>query len=288
MARVESNTLENASWRIDWDGDGAPDSLTAQDANFDGDQSAVLTGYDDWAHIRLDQISANGITGGSDDFVFLVGSDELASIIGSDDFNYLIGGDDFNFLIGGDELASIIGGDELAMLIGGDELAMLIGGDDLNSLIGADDMAVLIGSDELASIIGSDDLASIIGSDQEELTYRGAKELGRVAPYQLTACVVGAPGCLQAPKNSPLFGKVNVSHQASTVGHVLQYLHQRKKAGDPDSAYVDVGTSQTNSFIDPANLNQNQAVTYRTRAFFDDPPSSSGWSRPVTITPTKP
>ena len=144
MARVESDTLVNGILEIDWNGDRTPDSLTVQDANFDGDlsDSAIFTGYDDWANIRLDQISANGITGGSDDFVFFVGSDELVSFVGSDDFAYLIGGDELNFLIGGDELASLIGSDELVMMIGSDELAMLIGSDDLASLIGSDDMAV--------------------------------------------------------------------------------------------------------------------------------------------------
>ena len=109
-----------------------------------------------------------------------------------------------------------------------------------------------------------------------------------MAPYQLTACVVGNPGCMQAPKNSPLFGKVNVRHQASTVGHILHYQWQRKKATDPDSAYEDVGTSPTNSFVDPANLPRNQAVTYRGRGVFDDGlPALSPWSRPVTITPSQ-
>jgi hypothetical protein len=292
MTRVLSDTFDQLSgWKIDWD--GQPSTASAvQDVTFNGTPNETLSGYNDWANIRLNQISANGITGGSDDFVFLVGSDELASIIGSDDFVTLIGSDEFVSLIGGDELASLIGGDELAVMIGSDDLAALIGSDDFVSLIGADDLAMLIGSDDLASIIGSDELATIIGgddmavligSDHAELTYNGAKEMGRPAPSGLRPCIVGTPGCFaNVQPYSSNYHRVAVLFDASPYGHVAAYEVQRKRNDVPGAQYEDVGTTQSNVFIDPEEL-PKLSFSYRIRARFDDPAGRSHWSTPGTI-----
>jgi hypothetical protein len=292
MARVVSATLAGNHWNVDWNGDGGLDASNAQDATFDGTPGEVFPGYDDWLNIRLDQISANGITGGSDDFVFFVGSDDLISFVGSDDFAYLIGSDDLNFLIGSDELASLIGSDELVMMIGSDDLASLIGSDDLASLIGSDDLAVLIGSDDLAVFIGSDDLAVLIGSDQEEVTYRAGLD-SRAPPYELTGCVIGTAGCVQASPTTPLH-RVALDWTAANVGHVVAY-HVERKRGNASSSnpYVPIATSPTNAYLDIEELPDGIPFTYRVRAEFDDPPSCvaspgscprSGWSDPTTIT----
>jgi hypothetical protein len=245
MARVESDTFDD-NWYIDWDGDQET-AAAAQDANFDGSLSTTLSPYNDWANIRLNQISANGITGGSDDFVFMVGSDELAAIIGSDDFVSIIGSDELAAIIGGDDLVAMIGGDELAFMIGSDDFVSLIGsddfvsiigGDDLSFIIGGDDFTFIIGGDDLAAIIGGDDLAAIIGSDdQEEITYRGAQDAARGAPYELTACIVGEADCVTAQPYTPEYHRTRIGWTASTVGHVDHYQVQRKRTGAPDASY---------------------------------------------------
>jgi hypothetical protein len=282
MVRVVSETFDAQNgWYIDWDADGVVDNPSpAQDVNFDGhtdvngSYSDAFTGYNDWANIRLDQISANGLTGGSDDFVFMVGSDDLVSLVGSDDFPNLIGTD---------ELTQLIGTDELLMLIGSDDFPNLIGTDDFVSLVGTDDFFSLIGTDEMPQLIGSDDLASLIGSDQHaELTYKGAQQLGPAAPYQVSACIVGTTGCHEdvAPFTL-LFHRDAVSWQASTVGHVAYYEVQRKRADIQNGSWVDVGQSTTNSIIDTAVL-PKLLFLYRVRAHFDDPVSTSAWAYLMT------
>ena len=84
-----------------------------QDANFDGALSQTFSGFNDWANIRLDQISANGLGGGTEDFMLVSSAaDDLISFGGDDLVSF--GGDDLVSL-GGDDLISL-GGDDLLVL----------------------------------------------------------------------------------------------------------------------------------------------------------------------------
>ena len=126
------STRQTGEWTIDWDGDQQVDQAPAdQDANFDGALSQPFFGFNDWANIRLDQISANGLGGGSEDFM-------LFSAVAADDL-VTLGGDDL-VTLGGDDLIVIwpattwssLGGDDL-LVLAGDDLLVLAGDDDLIS-----------------------------------------------------------------------------------------------------------------------------------------------------------
>jgi len=105
MARVVSDNLDSQAntWYIDWDGDRAVDNPSAaQDVNLDGVLNQTFSGYNDWEHVRLDQISANGLTGGNEDYLILFGSiagDDPWALAGDDPF--ALAGDD-PFALAGD------------------------------------------------------------------------------------------------------------------------------------------------------------------------------------------
>ena len=179
MARVVSDTInqQTGEWSIDWDGDQQVGQAPAnQDSNFDGALSQPFSGFNDWANIRLDQISANGLGGGSEDFMLFsaVAADDLVTL-GGDDL-VTLGGDDL-VVMAGDDLVSF-GGDDL-LVLAGDDLLVLAGDDDLINFAGDD--LVSLGGDDLVTL-GGDDLIVMAGDVQPEPTYAGAKGLGRTAP----------------------------------------------------------------------------------------------------------
>ena len=247
----------------------------AQDVNFDGlgqslppSYSDTFTGYNDWANIRLDQISANGLKGGLEDLVFL-----------------------------DDEFISLTGDDEFISLTGDDEYISLTGDDEFISLTGDDEFISLTGDDEYINLTGDDEYINLTGDD--EPTYKGTQELGPAAPYELVACIVGEAGCFNQVERkdlpdlsgvqpfTPQYHRVAVGWRPTTVGHVNHYQVQRKRADAPDSSYADVGDtgSPTDNFIIDGDVLPKLAFTYRVRAHLDDPsPAMSPWSyMPVTI-----
>jgi hypothetical protein len=273
MARVLSDPTTytaQSGWKIDWDGGG--EAVQPQDANFDGSASSFV-GFNDWANIRLNQISAGGLGGGTEDFVLVANpaADELFGLGGDDLFG--LGGDEL-FVLGGDDLFGL-GGDDLFGL-GGDELFGL-GGDGLFAL----------GGDDLFGL-GGDDLFGLGGDAQPEPTYAGAKGLGRTEPSELSACTlrapneVGANGCSDetAQPFTPQYHRVRVSWTAATVGHLdpnLGYEVQRKRADIQNGTWEAVGSTTTNHIVDSAILPRLLFV-YRVRAHFDDPTGASAWS----------
>jgi hypothetical protein len=289
MARVVSPGFAQTGWYIDWNGDqpplplgGQPDNPSpVQDVNFDGlgqslppSYSDTFTGYNDWANIRLDQISANGLKGGLEDLIFL-----------------------------DDEFISLTGDDEFISLTGDDEYISLTGDDEFISLTGDDEFISLTGDDEYINLTGDDEYINLTGDD--EPTYKGTQELGPAAPYELVACIVGEAGCFnQAERNDlpdlsgaqppnspyqpfkPLYHRVAVGWRPTTVGHVNHYQVQKKRADAPDSSYVDVGDtgSPTDNFIIDEEVLPKLMFTYRVRAHLDNPAAISPWSYvPVTI-----
>ena len=171
MARVVSDTInqQTGEWSIDWDGDKQVDQAPPdQDSNFDGALSQPFSGFNDWGNIRLDQISANGLGGGSEDFMLFsaVAADDLVTL-GGDDL-VTLGGDDL-IAMAGDDLVSL-GGDDL-LVLAGDDLLVLAGDDDLINFAGDD--LVSLGGDDLVTL-GGDDLIVMAGDVQPEPTYAGA------------------------------------------------------------------------------------------------------------------
>ena len=277
MARVVSGTTRTT--RASGPSIGmATDRLTGhpnQDANFDGATSQPFSGFNDWANIRLDRISANGLGGGSEDFMLFsaVAGDDLVTL-GGDDL-VTLGGDDL-IVMAGDDLVSL-GGDDL-LVLAGDDLLVLAGDDDLINFAGDD--LVSLGGDDLVTL-GGDDLIVMAGDVQPEPTYAGAKGLGRTAPYGVTACIVGTTNCFQNHAAfTPSFHRVAVSWDPAIVGHIdpnQGYEVERKRLDLPNSNYVPVGTTTANYLIDQAVLPKLN-FTYRVRAHFDDPVATSGWA----------
>ena len=278
MARVVSDTVnqQTGEWSIDWNGDKQVDPAPAdQDSNFDGALGQPFSGFNDWANIRLDQISANGLGGGSEDFMLFsaVAADDLVTL-GGDDL-VTLGGDDL-IVMAGDDLVSF-GGDDL-LVLAGDDLLVLAGDDDLINYAGDD--LVSLGGDDLVTL-GGDDLIVMAGDVQPEPTYAGAKGLGRTAPHGVTACIVGSTGCISAAQFTPNYHRIAVSFNTTAiVGHIEHYQVQRKRADSPGGAWEDVvGTNalRTNVIIDPAVL-PTLDFTYRVRAHFNDPAAHSAWA----------
>jgi hypothetical protein len=262
MARVlsasDTYNQQTGTWSIDWNGNTEPDNAT-QDANFDGVPDQTFSGFDDWGHIRLNQISAGGLGGGTEDFILVAhpAADDLINFGGDDLINF-----------GGDDLITF-GGDDL-ITFGGDDNLINFGGDDL----------INFGGDDLISF-GGDDLINLAGDVQPEPTYAGAKGLGRTEPYSVRACIVGTTGCFAdtQPFNSD-FHRVAVSWQPATVGHIdptQGYEVQRRRADQANSGFEAVGTTTGTFVIDHAVLPKLKFI-YRVRAHFDDPTAASAWA----------
>jgi VCBS repeat-containing protein len=276
-ARVHAaNTVSS----INWDGDPATLSTPGpQNVNFDGTSDGVQTlssalyGFNDWANIRFDQISAgrNAVKFQNGDFLDF----------GSGDFLDFGSGDFLDF--GSGDFLDFGSGDFLDF--GSGVFLDSSSGDFLD--FGSGDF-LDFGSGDFLDFGSGDFLDFGSGTERQELDYDAARGLAKSAPYGLTACIVGRDaGCTPAAPFSAQYHKVEVRLKTSTVGHVFQYVFQRKK-GNAASAdtFVPAGTSPTQSFIDPTELPNGVEFTYRARAEFDNetPHTFSGWSQPVTIT----
>src|SRR5262245_29331216 len=114
-----------------------------------------------------------------------------------------------------------------------------------------------------------------------------AREIARTSPRALRACIVGVPGCASASPSTPQFHRVRLHWEAPNVGHVALYRVQRKRGpATSANAFVQIGTSTSQIFIDPEELPNGVEFTYRVAAEFDDvtPHEVSPPSKPVTIT----
>jgi len=252
MARVYSTLSADP---IDWNGDASTGNTAnpSQDVNFDASLSSALRGFDDWANLRLDQISAGlkvatlqNAQGGINNFEGGFGNFEGG-------LNNFEGG--LNNFEGG--FGNFEGG--------------------INNFEGG-----------LTNFEGG--FTNFEGA--QELEVEAAKGLGRSTPYALKACIVGNPDCLSAPPFDPLYHGRFVGWQGATFGHVSFY-HVSRKRGTPSSSYsygppVPISTSPTTSFVDTEQLPDGQLpngvlFSYRVRAEYDDPHEFSGFSKPVTI-----
>jgi len=290
-ARVHAAT---AAATIDWDGSSATTSAGPLNVNFDATAAGVgiingaLNGFDDWSNIRLDQIGGGRhetkfsdgdfLDLGSGDFIDLGSGDFLD--LGSGDFLDL-GSGDFLDLGSGDFLD--LGSGDFLDLGSGDFLDL--GSGDFMDL-GSGDFLDL-GSGDFLDLGSGDFLDLGSGQDVAELDYEVARAIGRTAPFGLTACVIGTPGCTTAPPFDPQFHRVALHWNPPTIGHVFQYVIFRKRGNAAATAApVQIGTSTTTSFVDTEELPDGVQFTYTTTAQFDDvnPPQPSPPSNPATIT----
>jgi hypothetical protein len=273
MARLYTLTSDEA---VDWDGDPTTGSaLGEQDINFDHALNATLLGFNDWASLRLDQISAgrNAVKFQDGDFLDF----------GSGDFLDFGSGDFLDF--GSGDFLDFGSGDFLDF--GSGVIFDQAHGDFLD--FGSGDF-LDFGSGDFLDFGSGDFLDFGSGSERQELNFELAKDLGRTPPYTLKGCVItetAAPDCVTAPKYDANHHRSRASWKPPTFARVTLYQIYRKR-GEATSLYpyppasTPTGTSTTLSFIDPQQLPDGVPFTYRARATFDDTVISS-YSKTVTI-----
>ncbi|MEZ5320250.1 MAG: Ig-like domain-containing protein [Vicinamibacterales bacterium] len=64
MVRVDSPSVAATASSLDWNLSGSADGPFALDLNFDGTVGALNAGFDDWSHVRLDQVGSRRNVGG--------------------------------------------------------------------------------------------------------------------------------------------------------------------------------------------------------------------------------
>ena len=271
MARVDAQTLSDL---IDWATDGfvAGEAATGQDINLDDIVNTLLTGFNDWANIRLDQVGGGHVMGGA---ISNGGEDFGGEDFGGEDF----GGEDF----GGEDF----GGEDF----GGEDF----GGEDF----GGEDFG---GVDLDASEFGSSDFGGEdFGGDDGELTHEDAiAQSGGTGspPEQVNACVlggnlpgpgyprsvngnlVGSPAC-EPGASSPLH-RTRLTWNAPTLlpdpAMPVELYHVYRVTGGtvtPASEPVEVGTTTGTSFVDNEELPDGQQFTYFVHADFSDTTTSA-------------
>jgi hypothetical protein len=275
MARVHATDIFSP---IDWDGDPSTAATSAQNVNFDGTSdgvptlSSALLGFNDWANIRLDQISAGRRAVRFQDGDF--------ADYGSGDFIDFGSGDFIDY--GSGDFIDFGSGDFIDY--GSGVFQNAESGDFVD--FGSGDF-VDFGSGDFIDFGSGDFVDFGSGSQRQELAYDAAKLLAKSAPYALSACVIGTPGCTPGTPYTPQYHRVELHLNTSTVGHIFQYIWQRKQ-GDAASPnpYVAAGTSPTKTQIDLTELQDATQYTYRARTEFDDETvhTFSPWSKPVTVT----
>ena len=266
MARFEALSLSNS---IDWATNGfhPGEKATGQDINLDHIANPSLTGFDDWANIRLDQMGSGHVMGGA---ISNGGSDFGGSDFGGSDF----GGSDFG---GSDFGGSDFGGSDF-------------GGLDLD------------GSDFGGSDFGGSDFGGQSFGGEAELTHEHAEDLvggGGLPPEDLTACVIGINGCTD-PAFPPLsrLHRIRLNWKVPNFGTPLHYVVYRitgavspedvtatttkvfvgrtDRGAGPDATF---GTADDvpppTTLVDTEELPNGQPFTYLAIAEFSDEPLTS-------------
>jgi hypothetical protein len=258
MARVYTDLSADL---INWD--GYPNTNTAlpqQDINFDSTLSNTLSGFNDWANVRLNQTAVTSLKVSGDTVVIGSGPDYLG--FGPDGLGF--GPDGLGF------------GPE-GLGFGPDGLGF--GPDGLG--FGPEGLG--FGPDMLG--FGPDGLGF---ANEQDLSLEGARGFGRSAPWGLKVCIITSnSSCSSAAPFDPQYHKRALTWQAPTFGHTFLYHISRKRGGVTSTyPYVLIGTSSTTSFVDIEQLPDGMQFTYKVRAEFDDetPHPFSGFSKPVTIT----
>jgi len=280
---------------VDWNGDLIANSATQQNVNFDGTADGVsiittiLKPFNDWANVRLDQISSgrNEVKYSDGDFLD-VGSGDFLDI-GSGDFLDIGSGDFIDF--GSGDFIDVGSGDFLDF--GSGDFLDVGSGDFLD--IGSGDF-MDIGSGDFLDVgsgdfldVGSGDFMDVGSGSSQEIDFDRARAIGRAAAYGVNGCVINGPGCITVPNSDPTANHVLVRWTPPPFGVVAQYLVFRKD-GDASSTslYSQIGTTTSTSFVDPTQLPSGKTFTYYVQtAFADDPGAMSGTSNLAVVVTLK-
>ena len=280
MARAQAQTTSES---INWDGNSVTASATDQNVNFDGTPlnektlaggvpiltppaGDALYGYDDWGHLRLDQIGAGRASGRFKSFAgssFEGSSFEGSSFEGSSFEGSSFEGSSF-------EGSSFEGSSFEGSSFEGSSF-------EGSSFEGS--------SFEGSSFEGSSfEGSSFEGSSFEgqELDLTSAKAMGRAAPHSLKASNITDP---DPDRNH----QVHLTWKAPTWGTVASYQGFRLQGGTVTAAAVlgaaSVGSSTPDtSTDDPTELPDNTTFIYFVKAQFDDDPPASRNSNFAKIT----
>jgi len=280
MARVYTLLTTDG---INWDGAGGGTALPNQDINFDHDlldvdqnqivDDQTMLGYDDWASLRLDQISAgrNAVKFQDGDLLDF-GSGDLLDF-GSGDLLDFGSGDLLDF--GSGDLLDFGSG-----VIFDRETNVFLD-------LGSGDL-LDFGSGDLLDF-GSGDLLDFgSGTERQELDFELAKDLGRTPPYSVKGCVItelNVENCETAQPFEPNYHRPRIGWKSPAFGRLLQYeMTRRRDAATTPTFVAPVPTSTTprSPFLDTQELPHLEFFTYRGQARFDDN-VLSGYSRTVTI-----
>ncbi len=280
---------------IDWNGDLIANSATQQNVNFDGTTDGVsvitteLKPFNDWSHIRLDQISSgrNEVKYSDGDFLD-VGSGDFLDV-GSGDFLDIGSGDFLDF--GSGDFIDVGSGDFLDF--GSGDFLDVGSGDFLD--IGSGDF-MDIGSGDFLDVgsgdfldVGSGDFMDIGSGSSQELDFDRARAIGRAAAYGVNGCVINASGCITVKPSDPTANHVLLRWAPPPFGVVAQYLIFRKD-GDASSTgqYSQIGTTTATSFVDPTQLPVGKTFTYYVQTQFSDgAPLMSGTSNLAVVVISK-
>src|SRR6185436_4706907 len=207
MARVVADLSGDA---IDWNGDNVTNSANPlQDVNFDAGLATTFQGFDDWAHLRLDQIGAgqriarfeDGATGG----IFTADTGGIFTADTGGIFTADTGGI-FTADTGGIFTADT--GGIFTADTGGIFTA------DTGGIFTADTGGIFTAD------TGGIFTADTGGAARQELDFDSAKASSRSRPFALTACIVGAPSCIAVPPSDPQYHGRSIGWRGPTFGHV--------------------------------------------------------------------
>jgi hypothetical protein len=254
-ARAEADTVSQV---IDWNGDGFTNSAVTQNVNFDATFfngltggvpiiTTALFGFNDWAAIRLDQISAGRGAGRFSTYASNGSTFEGSTFEGSTFEGSTFEGSTFE---GSTFEGSTFEGSTF-------EGSTFEGSTFEGSTF------------EGSTFEGSTFEGSTFEGD--ELDAKSARRLGRAAPHGLKACVIGTPNCTSAAPSTPNYHRIEVSWNASTFGHVFGYHVWRVRGNDPP-VELTVPTSPTpnTTFVDTEELPDGVQFRYFAIAEFDD------------------
>lgn len=248
---------------IDWNADGVPNEHR-QDVNFDGRLDGIgasptstpaLTGANDWAHLRLDQIgSRRNIAGFSGGFLG-----------GYVDGGYVDGG----YVDGGYVDGGYVDG---GYVDGGYVDGGYVDGGYVDG--GYVDGGYVDG--------GYVDGGYVDGGG--ELTYEVAAELGYAPPVELRACVIDGVACV-SPGTGPDTNRVRLDWKRPHAGTPLRFFVYRVQGTTvaPGSVLVPVApvagvpavpAQATYAVVDPTELPDGVEFTYLVKAQFVDGPDA--------------
>jgi hypothetical protein len=294
MARVHPETY-SAGWAIDWDGDGSVDTSAPQNVNFDGNTetepagtlSASLSGFNDWGPdgIRMDQIIAGpnalGYGAGVDTWELVFGSGDGWELVfgNGETWELAFGsGDGWELVFGNGDAWELVFGsaDSWELVFGnGDTWELVFGnGDGWELVFGNADVWELVfgNGDGWELVFGNGDGWELVfGNGQEDLTREDAEAMGRSAPRNVVACVIGVD-CPAGAPDAPLHRTYLTWDSPGTFGTVLNYHVFRKRADAPaGTPYEPIGAPTPDRFItDEEELAVGQQFQYRVKGDFGD------------------